>query len=77
MIKAPEAIWWPQDLDFFNYLDKLDCYMSYEEPDLSSNYHGAAYLIHAFAGGVDITDFLSESTVKNIEREALWSYCSN
>lgn len=77
MIKAPDALWWPQDLDFFNYNDKLDCYISYEKPDLGCNYHGAAYLIHAFAGGVDITDMLAPHVVEAIEKEALWSYSSN
>lgn len=70
-------IYWPQNLEHFNYAGKLDCFMSYEEPDLDCNYHGAAYLIHAYAGGVEITDFLDNDVIKTIEREALCCYFSN
>ena len=69
-MNAPEALWWPQNLEHFNYAGKLDCFMSYEEPDLGVNYHGAVQLIHAFAGGVDVVDFLSDSTIESIERAA-------
>ena len=62
--------YWPQNQEFYTYLDKLDCYLEYQEPDLVVNYHGAAQLIHAFAGGVDVVDFLSDSVIEAIEREA-------
>ena len=70
MMKAPEGLWYPQNLEFYVYKGKLDCYLEYEEPDLGVNYHGAAQLIHAFAGGVDVVDFLSDSTIEAIERAA-------
>jgi len=70
MIKAPEALWWPQNLEYFSYNDKLDCYLEFEPPDYGVNYHGAAYLVHAFAGGVDITDMLSDDVTKAIEGAA-------
>ena len=69
-MNAPDALYWPQNLEFYSYLDKFDCYLEYQEPDLDCNYHGGAQLIHAFAGGVEITDFLSDSTVEAIERAA-------
>ncbi len=73
-MSALNELYWPQNLDYFNYADKLDCFMSYEAPDLDCNYHGAAYLVHAYAGGVDITDFLDRDLIKTIEQGALWSY---
>ena len=69
-MSAPDALYWPQNLEFYSYLDKIDCYLEFQEPDLDCNYHGAAQLVHAFAGGVDITDCLSNSTIEAIEREA-------
>lgn len=73
-MNAPEALWWPQNLEFYSYLNTLDCYLEYQEPDLDCNYHGGAQLVHAFAGGVDITDFLSNTTIEAIEREACWHF---
>lgn len=70
MIKAPEALWWPQNLEYFSYNDKLDCYLEYAEPDEGVGFHGNAYLVHAFAGGVDITDMLDDHVVKAIEEAA-------
>lgn len=72
-----DALWYPQNLEFYNFSDKLDCYLEIEPPDLTCNYHGAAYLIHAYAGGVDITDLLDGDIIKKIESEALCSYSSN
>ena len=76
-MSALDELYWPQNLDYFNYADKLDCFMSYEAPDLDCNYHGAAYLVHAYAGGVDVSDFLDRDLIKTIESEALCSYFSN
>lgn len=73
-MSAPEALWWPQNLEYFSYNDKLDCYIDYAAPDKSTGYNGAAYLIHAFAGGVDIIDYLAPHVIKTIESEALWCY---
>lgn len=70
-------LWYPQNLFHFNYIDKLDCYLEIEPPDLDCNYHGAAQLIHAYAGGVDVIDLLDSDVIKNVESGALWSYCSN
>lgn len=72
-----DELYWPQNLEHFNYADKLDCFMSYEAPDLGCNYHGSASLVHAYAGGVDVTDLLAEDIVEKIESEALCSYFSN
>ena len=72
-----EELWYPQNLEYFSFGDKLDCYLDIEPPDLGCNYHGAAYLIHAYAGEVDITDFLDRGLIKHIESEALCSYVSN
>lgn len=70
MIKAPEALWWPQNLEYFSYNDKLDCYLEFAEPDSGVGFNGNAYLVHAFAGGVDITDMLDDHVVKVIEEAA-------
>lgn len=70
MIKAPEAMWWPQNLEFYTYNEKLDCYLEFSEPDKGVGFHGNAYLVHAFAGGVDITDMLAPHVVEAIEEAA-------
>ena len=31
-MNAPEALWWPQNLEFYTYLDKLDCYLPGKPP---------------------------------------------
>ena len=73
---APEALWWPQNLDYYNYLDRVDCYLETELPDYSVGWNGACRLIHAYAGGVDITDLLDETIIKTIEGLA-WSTLSS
>jgi hypothetical protein len=66
------ALWWPQNLWPFEYKDLL-CFLDYEPPDYQTGFSGTAYLLHAYAGGIDIRDYMSDSVVVNIEREFCYS----
>ena len=64
---------WPQNLWPYTYTHgdtELLCFVDWEPADRSTGYAGAAWLIHAFAGGVDVVDLLKDHIVKDIEREA-------
>ena len=68
--------WWPQHLEPFEYEHgRIDfvCFLDYSAPDSSVGYKGGAWLVHAYAGGVDVIDVLKDSVIKEIEREALCS----
>lgn len=66
MHKAPAALYWPQNLEYVEY-NGLDCFLDYEPPDRSVGYNGNAWLVHAYAGGVEVTDMLRDSVVREIE----------
>ena len=60
---------WPEGLDYFQY-ECFDCFIDYSAPNRSVGYTGSAWLVSAFAGGVDVTDYLAYDVIKTIEREA-------
>ncbi len=68
--EAPAALWWPQNLYYVN-VHNLDCYLDLESPDASTGYNGNAWLVHAYAGGVDITELLSDHIIRDIETYAI------
>jgi hypothetical protein len=68
--EAPAALWWPQNLYYVN-VHNLDCYLDLEPPDDTTGYNGNAWLVHAYAGGVDITELLSDHIIRDIETYAL------
>lgn len=57
------GIWWPDNLEYIN-LHNLDCYLDWEPSA------GNAWLVHAYAGGVEITELLKTNIVRDIEQTA-------
>ena len=71
---------WPQHLWPYTYTHgdtELLCFVDWEPADRSTGYAGAAWLIHAYAGGVDVVDLLKDVIVRDIEAEAACSLSSD
>ena len=71
---------WPQHLWPYTYTHgdtELLCFVDWEPADYSVGYSGAAWLIHAYAGGVDVRELLKDAIVLDIEREAACSLSSD
>jgi hypothetical protein len=71
---------WPQHLWPYTYTHgdtELLCFVDWEPADRSVGYSGAAWLIHAFAGGVDVVDMLKDHIIRDIEGEAACSLSSD
>jgi hypothetical protein len=70
------APWYPAHLWPYTYTHgdtELLCFVDWEPADRSTGYAGAAWLIHAYAGGVDVIDLLKDIIVRDIEAEAACS----
>jgi len=64
---------WPQNLWPYTYTHgdtELLCFVDWEPADRSVGMAGAAWLIHAYAGGVDVVDLLKDHIIKDIEQAA-------
>ena len=64
---------WPQHLWPYTYTHgdtELLCFVDWEPADRSVGWTGGAWLIHAYAGGVDVVDLLKDHIVKDIEQQA-------
>ena len=67
---------WPQHLWPYTYTHgdtELLCFVDWEPGDRSTGYAGAAWLIHAYAGGVDVVDLLKDHIIRDIEGDAACS----
>jgi hypothetical protein len=67
---------WPQHLWPYTYTHgdtELLCFVDWEPGDRSTGYAGAAWLIHAYAGGVDVVDMLKDTIIRDIEGDAACS----
>jgi hypothetical protein len=67
---------WPQHLWPYTYTHgdiELLCFVDWEPADRSVGWGGGAWLIHAYAGGVDVIDLLKDFIIKDIEAEAACS----
>jgi hypothetical protein len=67
---------WPQHLWPYTYQHgdtELLCFVDWEPADRSVGMAAGAWLIHAYAGGVDVVDLLKDTIIKNIEEEAACS----
>jgi hypothetical protein len=76
-IRSP---YWPQHLEMFEYdYDNgiLMCFLEYSAPDYSVGYNGSAWLVHAYAGGVDVVTLLKDTIIKDIEAGACSSFSQN
>ena len=71
---------WPQHLWPYTYTHgdtELLCFVDWEPADRSTGYAGAAWLIHAYAGGVDVIDMLKDTIIRDIEGDAACSLSSD
>lgn len=76
-VKSP---YWPHHLEVFEYeyeSGQLLCFLEYSAPDRSVGYNGSAWLVHAYAGGVDIVALLRDSVIKDIEGLACSQFSQN
>jgi hypothetical protein len=70
------APWYPAHLWPYTYHHgdtELLCFVDWEPADRSVGMAAGAWLIHAFAGGVDVIDLLKDYIIKDIEQEAACS----
>lgn len=75
-ISAP---WYPAHLWPYTYTHgdtELLCFVDWEPADRSVGFAGNAWLIHAYAGGVDVIDLLKDHIIQDIEQGAACSLCS-
>ena len=71
---------WPQHLWPYTYTHgdiELLCFLDFEPGDRSVGMAANAWLIHAYAGGVDVVDLLKDHIIKDIEEEAACSLSSD
>lgn len=71
---------WPQHLWPYTYTHgdiELLCFVDFEPGDRSVGMAAGAWLIHAYAGGVDVVDLLKDHIIKDIEEEAACSLSSD
>jgi hypothetical protein len=71
---------WPQHLWPYTYTHgdtELLCFLDFEPGDRLVGYAANAWLVHAYAGGVDVRDLLKDAIVKDIEAEAACSLSSD
>ena len=64
---------WPQNLTPYIYtcgLTELICFLDFEPADRSVGMPANAWLVHAYAGGVDILELLKDHIIEDIEIEA-------
>jgi hypothetical protein len=64
---------WPQNLTPYIYtcgLTELICFLDFEPADHSVGMPPNAWLVHAYAGGVDIMELLKDHIIEDIEIEA-------
>jgi hypothetical protein len=75
------ASYYPNHLRPFEYEFEpgkvLACFLEYEPPDRGVGYPGGAWLVYAFAGGVDIEGVLADSVILAIEEAASWQFSQN
>jgi hypothetical protein len=70
------APWYPAHLWPYTYTHgdtELLCFVDWEPADRSVGFAGNAWLIHAYAGGVDVVELLKDNIIKDIESEAACS----
>ena len=62
--------YWPHHLEVYEYeydTGALLCFLEYSAPDRGVGYNGSTWLVHAYAGGVDVVDLLKDTIIKEIE----------
>jgi len=74
------APWYPAHLWPYTYTHgdtELLCFVDFEPGDRSVGLAANAWLVHAYAGGVDVVELLKDTIVKDIETEAACSLSSD
>ena len=74
------APWYPAHLWPYTYTHgdtELLCFVDWEPADRSVGMAANAWLIHAYAGGVDVIELLKDAIVRDIEAEAACSLSSD
>jgi len=74
------APWYPAHLWPYTYTHgdtELLCFVDWEPADRSVGFAGNAWLIHAYAGGVDVVDLLKDTIIRDIEENAACSLSSD
>ena len=74
------APWYPSHLWPYTYTHgdtELLCFVDWEPSDRSVGMAANAWLVHAYAGGVDVVDLLKDDIIKDIETEAACSLSSD
>ena len=74
------APWYPAHLWPYTYTHgdtELLCFVDWEPADRSVGFAGNAWLIHAYAGGVDVIELLKDAIVRDIEAGAACSLSSD
>jgi hypothetical protein len=74
------APWYPAHLWPYTYTHgdiELLCFVDWEPADRSVGFAGNAWLIHAYAGGVDVVDLLKDTIIRDIEEGAACSLSSD
>jgi len=74
------APWYPAHLWPYTYTHgdtELLCFVDWEPSDRSVGFAGNAWLIHAYAGGVDVIELLKDAIIRDIEAEAACSLSSD
>jgi hypothetical protein len=74
------APWYPAHLWPYTYTHgdtELLCFVDWEPADRSVGLAANAWLVHAYAGGVDVVDLLKDDIIKDIEAEAACSLSSD
>jgi hypothetical protein len=70
LIIDTHGLHWPQHLQVYEYeyeSGALLCFLEYSAPDKSVGYNGSTWLVHAYAGGVDVVGLLKDTIIKEIE----------
>jgi hypothetical protein len=74
------APWYPARLWPYTYTHgdiELLCFVDFEPGDRSVGLAANAWLVHAYAGGVDVVELLKDTIIKDIETEAACSLSSD
>jgi len=64
---------WPQHLWPYTYTHgdtELLCFLDFEPGDRSVGLAPGAWLVHAYAGGVDVVELLRDAIIEDIEEKA-------
>jgi hypothetical protein len=69
---------WPYTYHYGGEMEtELLCFVDWEPADRSVGMAANAWLVHAYAGGVDVIELLKDAIIRDIEAEAACSLSSD